>query len=130
MSASKDIVKMNKTENWESEFKLNESIAPEVNIYETENDFFVIAFVPGVKRDLIKVRIQNDKLVIKAKLNTDENSDVEFIHKEREIGNYYRELRLNESVNQEKIEAVYSEGILTVKLAKSENSKPRNIEIE
>ena len=82
MSASKDIVKMNKTENWESEFKLNESIAPEVNIYETENDFFVIAFVPGVKRDLIKVRIQNDKLVIKAKLNTDENSEEELFQKE------------------------------------------------
>lgn len=130
MSTSKDIVKMNKVDDWEKEFTLNESVAPDVNIYETDNDFFVITFIPGVKRDLIKVRIQNDKLVIKAKLNTEENSNIAFIHKEREIGNYYRELKLHESVNQEKIEAVYSEGVLTVKLAKSESSKPRIIEID
>lgn len=130
MNESKELVKMNKIDNWENEFKLNESVLPEVNIYETENDFFVITFIPGVKREFIKVRIHDDKLVIKAKLNTGENSQINFIHKEREIGNYYRELKLNESVNKEKIEAVYSEGVLTVKLAKSESSKPRNIEIE
>ena len=130
MNESKELVKMNKIDNWENEVKLNESVLPEVNIYETENDFFVITFIPGVKREFIKVRIHDDKLVIKAKLNTGENSQINFIHKEREIGNYYRELKLNESVNKEKIEAVYSEGVLTVKLAKSESSKPRNIEIE
>lgn len=130
MNNSMEIFKKSKIEDWEKEFKFEKSVTPEVNIYEDENDFFVIAFIPGVKRDLIKVRIHNGSLVVKAKLNTEENSDIQFIHKEREIGDYYRELKLSESVNKEKIEAVYSEGILTIKLSKSESAKPRIIEIE
>ncbi|UCH65702.1 MAG: Hsp20/alpha crystallin family protein [Ignavibacterium sp.] len=104
-------------------------VSPYVNIYETDNEFVLVANMPGVLRDDLNVKVDKDTLVMFGKIDYRNEVNKNYILNEIEIGNYYRTFNISDSVNQDKIEAKYDNGQLIVNLPKNEKIKPRKIDI-
>ena len=100
-----------------------------VNIYETEDSFEMTAFMPDVHRDKIKIKIEDGSLVIMGRINYEEAMKRKYLLNEYTIGNYYRNFKISDSIDNNKIEARFENGVLSVKLPKHDRVKPRTIEI-
>ncbi len=103
---------------------------PSADIHERENEYEVTMDLPGLDRDDIKVTIRENLLTIEGERKqerTEEESD--FHLEERRYGNFKRSFRLSKAVDAQKIRAGYTNGVLTLTIPKSEESKPREIDI-
>jgi len=101
---------------------------PYVNLYENNDDIEVVAIAPGVKVEDINLQLEDNRLTIETEKKSD-YLDKPYIRKERDFGAYKKVVELPYRVNPEKIEANMKDGILTVKLTRAEETKPRKIEI-
>ena len=103
---------------------------PAVDIYETENELVVKAELPDFQEKDIDVRISNNTLTIRGerKFETGVNED-NFLRIERAYGSFMRSFSLPSTVNSENIRADYRNGILTLHMAKREESKPKQIKV-
>lgn len=115
---------------WEHALKNEPWVSPLVDIYETEDDFFLNAYLPGVTKENLKIKFEENSLVIMGKVDFETRRNRKYVMRETETGNYYRKFKLSDSVNQDKIEAELINGELIVKLPKHERVKPRTIEIK
>ncbi|MCZ6703876.1 MAG: Hsp20/alpha crystallin family protein [Ignavibacteria bacterium] len=104
-------------------------ISPLVNIYETDDEFILTANMPGVVRDNVKVRVEDDMLIMFGAIQYEEAINRNYFLSEQKTGNYYRKFKISDSVDQSKVEARYDNGQLVVNLAKNEKVKPRTIDI-
>ena len=109
--------------------KTQNSVSPVVDIYETENDFVLIANLPGVERNNVQVKLDDGQLIVFGKINFEEAVNRKYILNENEIGNYYRSFKISDSIDKEKINARYDNGQLVLTLPKHERAKPRKIDI-
>ncbi len=112
------------------EWKDGKLIAPSVNIVETDDNYVMEAFMPGVRKDGIEVKLAEGELTIYGKFGKPQNEDATYLLKEAEEGNYYRLFRIGEVIDVSKISAKIEHGILTVTLPKHERVKPREIPIQ
>jgi len=106
---------------------------PKVNIKETPDAFVVDMAVPGMKKSDFHIDLENQTLCISTELN-EENVHTEENYTRREFGyaSFKRTFSLPDSVNDEKIDAKYLDGILSILLPKKEEAKqkpPRTINI-
>ncbi len=131
MTANKELINIrdNRKNDWEEAFETGKCIAPFVDIYETDDDYIMTISLPGVRRDNVKVKLENDSLIIFGKVNYEEIMNRRYVLNETEKGNYFRRFNISDSIDKSKIEAMYENGQLTLMLPKKENVKPRNIEI-
>ena len=129
MTDTKDLVKVDNNASWDEALEKESWIAPMVNIYETENDFHLTAFMPDVKRDDIKIKLEEGSLVLMGRINYEEAVNRKYILNEYTVGNYYRKFKISDTVDESKIEAKFENGVLTVTLPKHDRVKPRTIEI-
>jgi len=104
-------------------------IIPPVDIYETSDEVFLIADMPGVSKDKLRLNIENDELTISG-IFEEPASEGEKLIKECLYGNYYRTFTLSDTIDQGRITAKLDNGVLTVTLPKHEKVKPKKIEIE
>jgi len=104
-------------------------ISPLVNIYETDDEFILTAFMPGVVRDNVKVKVEADSLIMFGQIDYENEINRDYILNEQEIANYYRTFKISDTVDKSKIEARYDNGQLVVNLQKKEKAKPRRIDI-
>lgn len=131
MTDNKDIVTVkDKEQNWEEVLETESVVAPFVDVYETDDDFHLVANMPGVTRDDVKLKLEEGSLSILGKVNYEDVKNRKYILNENEIGNYYRKFRISNSVDETKIEARFENGQLTVRLPKHDRIKPRTIEIK
>ena len=102
---------------------------PSVDIYETEDAITVQADLPGVDPDDIQTDLKENLLTISARVKP---MDPRWkpLHQEYEIGNYMRQFRLGQQIDQSKITAQYKDGVLTLTLPKAASAKPRRIKIQ
>ena len=131
MSEKKELVAVN---NYNSDsinelLKTQNSISPVVDIFETENDYFLIANLPGVERSNIQVKLDDKSLIVFGKINFEEAVNRKYILNEKEIGNYFRSFKISDSIDKEKINARYDNGQLIVTLPKHDRVKSRKIDI-
>ena len=130
MSNNKELVTVKEEgKNWEELLETQRIVAPLVDIYETKDDYYLVANMPGTTKDEVQVKLEEESLVIFGKVNYDELMNRKYILSETEPGNYYRKFRLSESINESGIEARYENGQLTLKLPKHERVKPKVINI-
>jgi HSP20 family protein len=122
-------IKEKETKRIEELLETQNYISPNVNIYETENDFVLLVDMPGIPRKNVKVKLDNDLLIIFGQIDYEDKINKKYILNEVEIGNYFRSFKISESVDSSDIEAKYDDGQLVVKLPKNEKVKPRTIEI-
>ncbi len=106
------------------------SWAPPVDIYETQNALLVKAELPEVKREDIDIRLENGVLTIRGqrKLN-EELKNYQCYRMESQYGTFSRSFSLPRTVNAEKIEANYKDGVLSITIPKHEETKARQIQI-
>ena len=104
--------------------------APPIDIYETENELVVKAELPGFQDKDIDVRITNNTLTIRGerKFEKDIKED-NYLRIERAYGSFMRSFSLPNTVSSENIRADYRNGVLTLRMAKREESKPKQIKI-
>jgi len=107
---------------------------PPVNIKET-NQFYAVSLVaPGLKKEDFAIELDNGLLTIsyEAKTETTEQGEGKFTRKEFTQTSFKRSFTLPETINEEEINAIYADGILTLTLPKKEEALPkakRSIEI-
>jgi HSP20 family protein len=104
--------------------------APRVDIYETENELVLKADLPGLQDPDIDVRVENNTLTLRGerKFEKDVNED-NYLRVERTYGSFTRSFSLPNTVSSESVRAEYRNGVLTLHIAKREESKPKQIKI-
>ena len=131
MSDNKDLVKVEvkNEENWEQAFEQECLCAPQVDVYEIEDEFVMLVNLPGVVKEKIRIKIHDNHLIIMAKNDAGDVQKRNYILSESAAGNYYRKFKISDSINLDKIVAKYSNGQFIINLPKQEFAKPRTIEI-
>ena len=101
-----------------------------LDVAETENEFIVKASLPGMNPDDIDVNFNDKTLTIKGEYKTEEKKDELHYHlHERHYGSFARSVTLPTAVKSDAIEARFEAGVLTLKLPKTEEVKPKRIAI-
>lgn len=130
MTDNKEVVTVKEEKSWEEALENESWVAPLVDIYETEDDFYLTAIMPGVEKKDVKIKMEEGNLILMGRINYNETLNRKYVLKESESGNYYRKFKISDSVDNTKIDASFENGILNVKLPKHERIKPKNIEIK
>jgi len=105
--------------------------APVVDIFETPGrDFVVKVELPDVKREAIKVSVEDDVLTISGERTINAEVPRERYHRmERAYGAFHRSFTLPASVDASRVGAAYTDGVLTVTLPQRDEAKPRQIQV-
>lgn len=104
--------------------------APRADVHETDDAFVVQLDVPGIDKNDVKVKFEDNTLVVTGERkyeNKDDNKN--YHHVERVYGSFTRTLKLPKDINAQKISANFKNGVLEITLPKSEEVKPKEIEI-
>ena len=105
--------------------------APSIDISEDENNVYLQAELPGIKREDIKVTVNdNNVLLIKGKKERrDEDKSEEngrtYWRSERSYGEFMRSFQLPDNVKSDEVDAKFEDGVLNIKLVKIEPEKPK-----
>ena len=104
---------------------------PAVDIFQTDaNEVVLKAELPGLKREDIDVKVENNTLTIKGERRQDSEVKKEHFHRvERCYGAFSRSFSLPNTIDTGKVRADYRDGVLTVSLPLREESKPRQIQV-
>jgi HSP20 family protein len=104
--------------------------APLVDISEDGNEFVIKAELPEVKREEVKVTVEDGVLAISGERKFEkEEKDKKYHRVERAYGSFLRSFTLPEGTDAGKINAEFKEGVLTVRLPKTEKAKPKAVEV-
>jgi HSP20 family protein len=104
---------------------------PKVDITESDKELSVMADVPGVKPEDIKVEISDDNMILSGQSEEEKDEHGQTWHRmERKSGRFYRQFLLPSSVDRDKIEATIDNGILTIKMPKKPESQSRTISVK
>ena len=103
---------------------------PRINLYEGPEAVRVVALAPGLDPESLEVTVKGDSLVLSGEKRPLKGVERQAYHRsERATGRFVRAIRLGSEIEDEKVEAVYRNGILNVTLPKSERAKPRQIAV-
>jgi len=104
--------------------------APPVDIYETQNELVLKIDLPDVQDKDIDVRVENNMLTIRGERKFEKDVDEDnYLRVERAYGSFMRSFSLPNSVSSENIRAEYRNGVLSLHMAKREESKPKQVKI-
>ena len=103
---------------------------PPVDIAEDKDKIVLTAELPGFKEDQIEVQMEGGVLTLRGERRFEEEKEGRNYHRvERSYGQFARSFTLPNNVDKEKVQATFSDGLLSVELPKREEAKPRQIKI-
>ena len=102
---------------------------PTTDIYESEDSLILVMEMPGVDKESLSVNLENDQLQLEGKIEMANYEGLEPVYTEYSIGHYKRTFTLSNRIDQDKISATFSDGLLTLTLPKAQELKPRKISI-
>jgi HSP20 family protein len=103
---------------------------PRTNLYDSGDKMQVIAEVPGMSKEDLKVRIQGNYLELSGTRNLEAPRGYKTHRTERNMTDFTRSFTLPSEVNADKIEALLQDGLLTLVLPKAEAARPKQISIK
>ena len=103
------------------------TISPAVDIFDSKDEMVMLVDMPGVSKDNSQVKVDNGIITISGEARTPAGGDLRYW--EFSPCRYHRAFELSPEVDQERIEADYKNGVLTVHLPKKERAKARQIKI-
>jgi len=101
---------------------------PYINLCEKGDELTLKALLPGVKTEALSIQLVNNNLIVEGEKGAD-YTDNNYLRKERSFGKFKKSVKLPFRVDPNKIEAELNSGVLTISLNKSEEAKPKKIEI-
>jgi HSP20 family protein len=102
---------------------------PTADIFETEDALTVVLEMPGVDRDNINISVENGVLTVEGAINFGKYEGLQPVYSEYNVGPFRRSFRISSRIDQDKINAEMSDGVITLVLPKVEEAKPRRIEV-
>jgi HSP20 family protein len=104
---------------------------PPFNVFSDKDGVLLIAEAPGIDAQTLNLTVHGRSVTISGERKSDEPKDKASYHRrERPVGKFSRSIQLPEDLDLGKAEAKYEAGLLTVRVPKAEQSKPRQISIE
>lgn len=111
--------------------KFRGSRRPFADLIESEKDLTVTIEMPGLNKEDIKINLTQDKLEVSAETkHEEERKDKDYIYKERRGESYYRSMTLPSNIDPDNAKASYSNGILEIKMPKTEIKPKKPLTIE
>ena len=103
---------------------------PALDVHEDKDNFVVRAELPGMKREDIDVSLHDGALSISGERKTEKKyEEAEVYRTERFFGKFQRTVTLPAAVAADKVKAQYKDGVLTITLPKTEEAKPKQIDV-
>ncbi len=104
---------------------------PTVDISETEGEYLIKAELPEVRKEDVKVTVENGVLTLQGERRQEKEEKGKRFHRvERSYGSFVRSFTLPESVDESGVKAEYKDGVLNLHLPKSEKVKPKAIDVK
>ncbi len=100
-----------------------------MDAYRQGDEFVVALDLPGVDADSIDLTVEQNVLTVHAERRPDIPEDVERVVGERRYGTFSRQLFLGETLDTDRLQADYDDGVLSIRIPVAEQAKPRKIEI-
>jgi HSP20 family protein len=105
--------------------------APAVDMYQTDDEVIINAALPGIKPDDVQISVTGEVLTIKGETKHEEESKQKTYHmREQRWGSFERTIMLPTEVKADKAEASFEDGVLTIRLPKAEEVKPKTITVK
>ena len=106
------------------------TIKPAMDIVESEEELTISVELPGLKKDDVKLAIENDVLTLSGEKRFENEEKKKDYHRvERSYGTFHRSISLPTQVDAGKAEASFEDGILEIRIPRAETAKPKQIEI-
>ncbi|MGA7979904.1 MAG: Hsp20/alpha crystallin family protein [Chromatiaceae bacterium] len=105
------------------------ALRPPVNIFEDANGITLEADMPGVSRDRLNVQVDKDTLLVEGDAQIDMPDGMEALYADIRATHYRRSFTLSGELEPDKIEASLRDGVLTVRIPKRAELRPRKIEV-
>ncbi len=99
-----------------------------MNVKAEADEYVITALVPGIKADELSIQVHNETVTIQGELKLEQEKDKLLLH-ELPSGKFYRTLRLPEKLDSSKAEADLDGGVLTLRLVKAEEARPKTIKV-
>jgi HSP20 family protein len=104
---------------------------PTVDISETDGEYQIRAEIPDVKKEDVKVTVEDGVLTIQGERKQEKEEKGKRYHRiERSYGSFVRSFSLPDVIDEEKVKAEFKDGVLSLHLPKSEKAKPKAIEVK
>lgn len=105
--------------------------APVVDISETDQEYLIKAEIPEVKREDVKVSVENGVLTMQGERKQEKEEKGKKFHRvERYYGSFLRTFTVPDNVDDTKVRAEFKDGVLNVHLPKTEKAKPKAIDVK
>ena len=109
---------------------LGEEWTPAVNFFEKDGSYHVTADLPGINKEDISLTLENGFITVSGKKEfSKEEKEADYYVKESRYGSFTRSFKLPGEVHEDKVDANYKDGVLTIVLPKKEDSKTKKIEV-
>ena len=102
---------------------------PSVDIFENDNSITVLADMPGVKAQDLKIDVRENELTLTGRVSPPEAPKESDVLREYRSGTFFRQFTLSETIDQSKIDARLTHGVLRLELPKVEKARPRQITV-
>ena len=104
---------------------------PFIDVIESDKEIIATAEMPGLEKQDININVTEDRLEISAQTKHEEKKEEKgYIYRERRSGSYYRAISLPSPVDPDKSNASYKNGVLEIKMPKTEVKKKTPLKIE
>jgi HSP20 family protein len=100
-----------------------------VDVRVDDEGYLISAFLPSVNVEDLDIQVVNDSITIKGEIKLDRQEGERYLVSERPSGKFYRVIELPDDLDSEKADADLKNGVLTLRVAKSEMARPRKIKI-
>ena len=106
------------------------SIVPPVDIVEDKEGITLRADLPGVSKENLAIGVEGGTLTIEGAVSLGEAANLKSVYAEVRVAHYKREFALSRDLDTERIDADFANGVLTLRVPKREQAKPRRIEVK
>lgn len=105
------------------------AIVPAIDVYENEQGITLKADLPGVSKENLHVLVEAGQLTIEGRVDLGASDKLQPVHVEVRRAHYRRTFALSRDLDTERIDAAVKNGVLTLRIPKAEQAKPRRVEV-
>ena len=102
---------------------------PVTDIFETDDALTVVMEMPGVEKKDLSIHVENDVVRVEGRIDFSKYEGLEPLYSEYNVGHFARSFSLSNKIDAQRINAALDDGVLTLKLSKVEEARPRRIPI-